>query len=433
MNELQQVGGSPIVGREAELAFVAAAMRRPGCRGVFLVGAAGVGKTRLADECRELARVNGMAVVSASANEGSARISLGALAHLLPPASELGDLHQDLQPAHLLQSARRSLAAEAGGRRLLLSIDDAHHLDPVAAQLVNQLVSVDSAFVLATVRSGEKTPGPIAELLSKAVVERLDLRELKPGDVEPIARDLIGGTLDAPAIAWLVATSAGNALFLRELVLSGRDDGSLVFDPSTNLWRLQSGRRPTSPRLTDLLDHRLSGLSIEERRALEVIALAEPLPLEPVEELLGLDVLDALDRRGLVRVLADGRRLTLGLVHPLYVETIRRAPMNLRKRADLGALATAISQRGAKRREDPIRIATWQLALGGRADPEVLLRAALAAQLGFDDHTAIDLAGAGLNQDPERDVRIELLLCRGLGMSRLGRFQAATPDLLPRI
>ena len=430
MNDLQQVGGAPIVGREAELLFIAAAMKRPGCRGVCLIGAAGVGKTRLADECRELARESGMAVVSASANAGSARIPLGALAHLLPPASELGDLHQDLQPAHLLQSARKSLAAGAGDRRLVLSIDDAHHLDPVAAQLVYQLVSVDSAFLIATLRTGEKIPSPIAELLLKATVDRLDLQGLKPDAVVPIARDLLGGALDGPSLSWLTVTSAGNALFLRELVLSARDDGTLVLDPASKLWRLQPGRRPSSPRLTELLEHRLDGLSIDERRALEVIALAEPLPLEPVEELLGLDVLDALDRRGLVRVLADGKRLTIGLCHPLYVEIIRRSPMSLRKRVDLGALASAIQAAGGRRREDPIRIATWQLAVGGRADPEVLLRAALAAQLGFDDHTAIDLAGAGLQQDPSADVRIELLLCRGLGLSRLGRFQTATPDLI---
>ena len=105
-------------------------------------------------------------------------------------------------------------------------------------------------------------------------------------------------------------------MFLRELVLSARDDGTLVPDPASKLWRLQSGRRPSSPRLTELLEHRLDGLTIDERRALEVIALAEPLPLEPVEELLGLDVLDALDRRGLVRVLADGMRLTIRSVSP---------------------------------------------------------------------------------------------------------------------
>jgi tetratricopeptide (TPR) repeat protein len=419
---------APLVGRRAELERITNAIDRQRCRGVALIGPAGVGKTRLADEARLLAEATGRTVVSATANETSARLTLGALAHLLPPASDLADLHQDLQPAQLLQSARNALAERAGERGLVISIDDAHHLDPVAAHLINHLAVTDAAFVILTIRSGETVPPAISALWKDGHVERVDLRELSADDTGPIASGILGAPVDTEVASWLTSTSAGNALFLRELVLAGRDDGTLVSD--RGVWRLASTGRAASPRLTELVEQRLQGLGPDERRAVEIIALAEPIGLELIEELVGMECLETLDGRGLVRVVADGRRLGVALAHPLYVEALRRGAMTLRKRADLGTVAGAVSNHGARRREDAVRVATWQLARGGRADPAVIFRAALTAQLNLDDHSAVELSTAGLAQDPPPTLRAEFHLCRGLAQARLGRFVDARPDLV---
>lgn len=386
-----------------------------------------------------------MAVVSAAANGSSARLVLGALAHLLPPASDLADLHQDLQPTRLLQSARIALTERAGGKPLVLSIDDAHHLDAVSAQLINQLVASDIGFVVLTIRSGETVPPAIASLWRDGFLDRIDLNELRHDDIAAMAASMLGIPLDATALAWLVKTSGGNALFVRELLLGGRETGALVLDGQCG--RLAdphiayanrsvvapaprgSNESALSPRLLELVEERLDGVSAEQRRALDLLALAEPLGLEMAEELLGIDSLDVLDRRGLVRVVADGRRLSVALTHPLYVEALRRSPMSIRKRADLGLVAHRVTATGARRREDAVRIAGWQLARGGQADPEVLYRAALAAQLNFDDHSAIELATAGLNQNPSRHWSAEFALCRGLAFNRHGRFVDACVDL----
>ena len=422
-----EVGSPPLVGRQDELERIAQALARPTCRGVALIGPAGVGKTRLADKCRKLAETAGMAVLAATANATSARFALGSVAHLLPPPSGLADVHQDLQPTQLLQSARESLEARAGGRPLVISIDDAHHLDEVAAHLINHLATTNVAFVVLTVRSGEVVPASISALWKDGFVERVDLEALRWEDTGKIATALLGAPLDNAATTWLSRTSSGNALFLRELVLAGREDGTLKFEQG--IWRMTTGSRPESPRLIELVEQRLEGLSNEERRAVEIIALAEPIGLEVIEALVGIDCLEALDRRGLVRIVADNRRLGIALTHPLYAESLKRGPLTLRKRADLGAVANALNARGARRREDPVRIAGWQLARGGRADPEVIFRAALAAQLNFDDHSAIELASAGLAQDPVPFLRAELHLCRALAHMRHGRFRVAQEDL----
>lgn len=427
MNQPAEVGGRCLVGRRREVQLIVDALGHPDGRGIALIGPAGLGKTRLADECRQLATAAGMMVVAVSANETSARLTLGALAHLLPPASQLADLHQDLQPAQLLQAARQALAERAGHRRLVISVDDAHHLDAVSAHLVHQLATTGDAFVIVTLRTGMAVPPALASLWKDGVIQRIDLAELQADDIGLLASAFLGAHVETEALRWLTQTSRGNALFLRELAIGGRDDGTLVLRDAR--WCLASGPHPVSTRLTELVEHRLAGLPNEQLRAVDLIALAEPIGLEIIETMVGIDVLEALDQRGLVRMVADGRRLSITLAHPLYVEALRRAPITLRRRADLGAVSAAVEACGARRREDAVRIAGWQLARGGKADPEVLLRAAIAAGLNYDEYTAIDLTTAALNHEVPPALRIELHLCRGHAESRLGRMHDALEDV----
>ena len=68
----------------------------------------------------------------------------------------------------------------------------------------------------------------------------------------------------------------GNPLFLRELLASVRESGRI--DRSAGVWRL-TGPLGTTPRLTELLQDRLSTTDPEEREALELVAVGQPLPL----------------------------------------------------------------------------------------------------------------------------------------------------------
>ena len=74
----------PLVGREAELRFVAEALADDGAGGVVLVGPPGVGKTRLAHEAAAHADASGCTVEWVRATRSAASIPLGAFAPLLP-------------------------------------------------------------------------------------------------------------------------------------------------------------------------------------------------------------------------------------------------------------------------------------------------------------------------------------------------------------
>jgi hypothetical protein len=65
--------------------------------------------------------------------------------------------------------------------------------------------------------------------------------------------------------------------------------------------------------------------------ALELLALAEPAGLSELEELVGAQALEALERAGLIDVRADRRRQMVRLTHPLYGEVLRdRIPIGRR-------------------------------------------------------------------------------------------------------
>jgi hypothetical protein len=73
------------VGREEELAWVAAQRRAGGCCGVVVSGAAGVGKTRLARELLAAGVGGGGASEWVPGTAAAASIPLGAFAGLIPP------------------------------------------------------------------------------------------------------------------------------------------------------------------------------------------------------------------------------------------------------------------------------------------------------------------------------------------------------------
>ena len=76
---------------------------------------------------------------------------------------------------------------------------------------------------------------------------------------------------------------------------------------------------------------------------------------------------------------------------------------------------------GARRREDPLRIATWRLEATGRADPDLLLRAARLARYDHDFRNAAKLAGAALAAEPSAAAGLVL----GESLYNLGSFEEA--------
>jgi DNA-binding CsgD family transcriptional regulator len=411
------------VGRSGELERVGDVLAAGERSGVVLAGRAGVGKTRLATECLALAEARTLRTARVTACEASGRLRFGALAPLLPPTSGPG-----IEPADMLRRAVDGIAALGLGRPLVLLVDDAHLLDDASATLVHQLAATRSAFVVATVRAQEPAPDPVVALWKDELAARIDVPPLAPASIEALLTGVLGGPVSAVTLHELTERSAGNALYLRELVLGAMESGALSDDDG--IWRL-SGSVGLSSRLVELIEARLAGVHDPERKVLDALAFGEPLGVSCLLTLTSGEALEILEDRGLIVTGRDGRRLEARLAHPLYGEVIRARIPALRARQVTQSLARRVRATGARRREDALRFATWSLDAGGVLAPELMVKAACTARNRWDLGLAERLADAAVQAGAGFDaalLRAEVAMLLG----RADDAEAQLAALLPQ-
>jgi DNA-binding CsgD family transcriptional regulator len=376
----------PLVGRKRELELVAALLDHGERSAAVVAGPAGVGKTRLASECLTLAERRGLATARVKGGQAARALPFGALATLLP-----GTIGSRIEPADMLWRAREAIVALGGGKHLVLLVDDAHLLDDASATLVHQLVTSRAVSVIATVRTGEPAPDPVVALWKDELAERLDLTPLDRSSIEELLVGKLGGPVSPVMLHQLTERSAGNALYLRELVLAADASGHLTEEDG--VWQL-TGPPVVSTRLVELIEDRLVEVQDPERKVLESLAFGEPLGVACLLGLTTAEKLGELETRGLIVTAYDGRRLEACLSHPLYGEVIRARIPALRSQYLLQALANRVQAVGARRREDALRFATWRLDAGGTMAPDLMVKAATMARDRWDLALAGRLADA---------------------------------------
>jgi DNA-binding CsgD family transcriptional regulator len=390
----------PFTGRAAELRLVGEALASGETGGVVIAGPAGVGKTRLTTAAAELAAVRGCAVEWVRASGSARSIPLGAFAPILP-ATPLPE------GVELLARARHALAERAGGRRLVLCVDDGQLLDDASAALVHQLVAAGEAFAVVSLRRGDPPPDALRALWKDDLCRRLDLAELLREDVERLLAAALGAPLDGRSVTALWDLTRGNALFLRELVRHGVDHGLLTEDGGVWRWR---GQVRAGTRLADFMDVRIDDAG-PGAQVLELVAVADPLELgllEPDERA----ALEEVERGELVRRRADGRRRFVDVAHPLHGEAVRARLPPTRVEAIRARLADGVQAHGARRRGDRLQIAVWRLDAGITGDADLFADAAERALSAADVHLAARLARAAM--EAGGGFRARLTLARGL-------------------
>jgi DNA-binding CsgD family transcriptional regulator len=407
----------PLVGRHRQLGSVERLLSDDSAGGMVVAGAAGVGKTRLAAEVSRVAESSGFAVEWVRATRAAATIPLGAFAALLPATGAASGGGADL-----LLLARHALAERAGGRRLVLCVDDGQLLDDGSAALVHQLVAAGEAFAVVTVRLGEAAPDALQALWKDELCELVQLEALSRPEVEHLLGLALGGPVDGRSATALWDLTLGNPLFLRELVHYGVDHGFLTDQGEIWRWR---GEMAPGMRLTELVGARLDTLGAAALAALQVVAVGAPLEvglLEPEERA----ALEQLELQEIVELRADGRRRFVDVAHPLHGEVVRSRLARTRLEAIQRRLADAVEAHGARRRTDVPRLAAWRLESGGARDPALFERAALHALDAYDVALAERFARAAVEAGGGFAARL------ALGRALAGDGRAAEADELLR-
>lgn len=410
-----------MVAREDELALLDRLVRSGETAGAVVTGDVGVGKTRVASAALYAAESGGLAGAWATATRAAASIPFGALAHLLPvpvdgPGGQL----------ELLRRAGRALSERAGGRRLMLVVDDGHLLDDASATLIHQLGATRTAFVLVTVRAGEPVPDPIVAIWKDGLGPRVEVEPLGREQARTLVEAALGGRIDGATMVALWEATHGNPLYLRELVTAGIERGQLI--DIGGIWRAPGPIAPGA-RLVELVEGRLAELLPPDRQWLDLIASCEPVGADLLGTIGGADALARLRAAAVIAVHRSGRRVDVAAVHPLYGEVLRsQEPLS---RSWLARLARALQDTGARRREDLLRLGTWRLEAGAQGPAQVLIAASHRAQGSFDPVLGERLASAAASAGggfPAQIARAQALN----GQARYAESDILLGELAPR-
>lgn len=278
----------------------------------------------------------------------------------------------------------------------LIVVDDIHLLDEDSLTVIASLVAAGRVSMLATLRTGEEASPLVTALWKDEHAVRVDVGPLTRIDIDQILDAHLPGPIDVAARLTLWEMSQGSPLVLRELVRSALDQHQLDFVDGG--WRLRG--RPRSGRLEDLLAVRLEVLDPIPRRAVELVALGSPLPLQPLASVVGWSAIDEAARSELIECRVDERRRNAVIAHPVFTDIVSQRLGIAGQAVRFGELLAMIEATPMRRADDVLRAATWQVRAGGST---VTADATLAARRALYEHDhwlAIDLASRVVDESP---------------------------------
>jgi predicted ATPase/class 3 adenylate cyclase len=452
----------PFVARTAELGRLRQAWeaaRGGEGRFVALAGEPGIGKTSLAANFARNARADGATVLVGRCHpealvpyepfvEALRQLPREALRERARVLSRLmaeldhGDAPtfapDDPAQRHVLFDAVAGALSDAAARRpLVLVLDDLHWGDQPTLLLLRHVARSNDAvplLVLATYRTTEVTAtqrvvDALTDIGREISVERLTVRGLDDRDVANLIAALDGRRSSAVLASAMHRDTAGNPLFVDQLLRHLGDTGVLVERSGELTLEGAESRLGVPDTVSDLVARRLSALAPGTVGALHAAAVIgrsfdDGLVAAACEddEQITLDSLDAAGAAGLIEEVAPGRHT---FVHALVREaiyerigSIRRARLHRRLAVTLASAPDA----------DPAELAHHYLAGGDRANGVASSIAAAQralAQLAYEDaavHYQRALAAVG-DTDPER--RCDLLLALADARAREGATSAA--------
>lgn len=387
------------VGRDAECAALRAARTDPAVRAAFVLGPAGVGKTRLLREAAADAVAAGFSVLWMTASATAATIPFGALVQALPTL-------EGAVGFQVLREATRRVDEAAAKGPVAIFVDDAKHLDDPSTAVVVHLALVGRAFVVASWRTGPGEPPAPGDSWRDVAAQIIELAPFRAPESGRLIEALVEGAVPAALTTSLHRLSRGNPLFLTELVLGGLRGRHLRDDGTGWHW---SGRLEFTPRLLDVIGGRLDDASPTTRALVDLLAYSGPLPTGLLADV-GTRTADLLgaEREGLARSVATDRGVEIELAHPLFGELARSRLSLLARRELARRLFTAAE---ARHDVDPLRAATWLLDAESSTSAQVLTVAAQRAFGTFDLRLATRLARAAVDRgDPRARVVLAQLL-----------------------
>ncbi|TDE08773.1 helix-turn-helix transcriptional regulator [Jiangella asiatica] len=423
MHASHMPGPWPVVGRAEEYASAFDVLTTSDSRashGVLLVGESGVGKSTLATELERAVSATAH-VVTVTSPSRAQPVMLAALAPLLAdvPAQD------GASPITVFRAAAERLRRDAEGRPVVLRVEDGHLLDGASSGVLRMLATARQARLLVTSRPGPGIPDDLVALWKDGFLRWIDVEPLDRATTSELLRTALGGIVGRDTERRMWEASRGNPLYLRELVRSAISRGELRQDHGVWTW---SG--PVAPgRLIGLVTSELSRRPEGEREVLEIVSLAESLPLPLLFELADTAAVDALVEAGMLVVDPSAGPPTVQLSHPVYGEAIRSLVPPGRRRVLRERVVRHLPAPRDASLPDLMRWVSWALEAGSVPEAELLVAAAALANELQQPTDARRFADLALLADPDLDVVAGALAQRARAHRVLGSIDRAQADL----
>jgi DNA-binding NarL/FixJ family response regulator len=386
------ISGDPLTGRNNELGVIRRALSGVGnYSGAVIVGAAGVGKTRLAREVLARAEASGERTYWIVGTQSARQLPLGAF------TASICDTMSD--PIFNVRRIVNSFVTQQRQGRVLIGVDDAHLLDGLSAHVVHQLAQARGTRLVVTVRTGGDEPDAITALWKDDLLARLDLGPLSASDIRRMIETTLGGPLDSRSAKRFWKLTGGNALHLRQLLKDQIAAGAIRQVAGVWMW---DERVAVSDSIGDMVGRQLSRLAPDVALVVDTLSQYEPLAVDVLCDLVHRRDLEAAEQMNLVTVERSGSKLMARLAHPLFGELRRAAASEMYLARIRGKLAQRLAKDIDADLHATVRRALLALESDLPPDPQLFLEAARLAMtlldLDLSDRFAAAAADAGVSE-----------------------------------
>jgi class 3 adenylate cyclase/DNA-binding CsgD family transcriptional regulator len=409
------------IGRMAELEAVAGLVSSTAAgtgRVLLFEGEAGIGKTHLMREATANARLAGIGVIDVTGDElvrrpgaiphgllgsvGGDQASRGRLDELLNGSQPIAASNEDLSYA-VIEASVDLLETMARTQPVLVAAEDLHWADDLSIGALTAIIRRVGMSRFSVVGSLRPSPRPTAldrmvEVVRAGPGRHLHLDSLDQVDVQALASALVGAA-PGQGLRERLAATAGNPLFVTELLRSLDDDGLL---------RIESGVADVAPgvvpsSLNETLVRRLSWLPPETNELLRLASLlGGAFTLRDLAVITGRPVIDvaAWLREASLAGLIVGDDDRLAFRHDLIREAVYGHMLSAERRDLHRAAGQALAHAGA-----PTQQIARQFALGampGDLEAIAWLERAGVETISVSPSSAIALLDDAVSLAPDR-------------------------------
>ncbi|WP_017199294.1 ATP-binding protein [Arthrobacter sp. M2012083] len=304
--------------------------------------------------------------------------------------------------------------------QLVLLVDDIHYIDPASLAVLLQLIPGFGATLVATAESRYPLPQDLYQLWEDGFLEQYFLPPFSFTEAHALCETVLGGQVQRRASSLLAAMSGFNVGLLCLAVNDARRAGFLV--QMDGFWTIDVRAHCDWPSVVEHIRAENVSRPPEERQALELIALAEPVALEVVERHFGQKAMEHLFTNHDIRLL-PGRPLLVRTSSWLRGEGTRLSvPRSRSMVLRLGLEEPVLTTETAPAM---LRWMTWTLDCGLTLSDELLLAAAPAA----DRPSTAELARKAASAVTGKDHADEARLLGARALIAEGQLAEAAPEL----